>query len=160
MSDRRGISGRDQEPDPYRKTVVVLGIILAVVAFGVIGYAFWTGDATTNANAPDENADDRVEELNDSEPPEAPSNGGEEGGNTTKGPATETDANATQGSSGETNESSNQSASPGSNPEPEPPSNETAANQTNQQNQSNQTNQQNQANQTNQPNQTTANQTN
>lgn len=135
------MAGRDQEPDPYRKTVVVLGITLAVVAFGVIGYAFWTGDATTNANAPDENADDYLEELNDTEPPEAPSNGGEGGRNTTEGPATETDANATRGSSGETNESSNQSASSGSGPESEPPSNETASNQTNQQNQSNQTNQ-------------------
>lgn len=155
MSSRRRGSGRDPEPDPYRNTIIILGITLGLVAFGVMGYALWTGDATTGTDAPDGNADGLEEALNDTEPPEAPSSGGEGGGNTTDGQANETDGNATQGGSGETNESSNEST--GSNPGLEQPDNETTPNQTapNQQNQSNQTtsNQQNQANQPNQTNQ-------
>lgn len=154
MSSRHRRSGRDQEPDPYRNTIIILGITLGLVAFGVMGYALWTGDATTGADAPDGNADGLGKALNDTEPPEAPSSGGEGGGKTTDGQANETDGNATQGGSGETNESSNEST--GSNPRPEQLDNETTPNQTalNQQNQSNQQNQANQPNQTNQSNQT------
>lgn len=148
MSSRRRGSGRDQESDPYRRTIVILGITLGLVAFGVMGYALLTGDATTGAAAPDGNADSLGERLNDTEPPEAPSSGGEGGGDTTDGQANETDGNATRDRSGEANESSNEST--GSNPGSEQPDNETAPNQQNQSNQRNQTNQPNQTNQTNQ----------
>lgn len=148
MSSRRRGSGRDQESDPYRRTIVILGITLGLVAFGVMGYALWTGDATTGGAAPDGNADGLGERLNDTEPPEAPSSGDEGSGNTTDGQANETDGNVTQDGSGEANESSNEST--GSNPGSEQPDNETAPNQTapNQQNQSNRPNQTNQTNQT------------
>ncbi len=135
MSGSQG-PGRDQEPDPYQNTIVLLGITLGLVAFGVMGYALLTGDATTGAGTSDGNPDS-LEGLNDTEPPEAPSSGGEGGGNTTDGQANETDGNTTQGGSGGTNESSNEST--GSNPGPEQPDNETTPNQQNQSNQTNQT---------------------
>ena len=129
MSDRRHTRGRsrgsDPEPDPYRRTIVALGIVLGLLAFAVIGYAIWSGETTAGnegANETNETIDsDREPRANETEPAENASGdggGGEDAGDT------QADEDGTSGADGGGNES-------GGNAEPAPPEDEPAGNGTN-----------------------------
>ncbi|MFC7006743.1 hypothetical protein [Halalkalicoccus salilacus] len=78
MSDgrRAGRRGSGPEPDPYRRTIVVVGVVLALLAFAVMGYALWSDGVTTDTGGDGTNetndtiGPDDVEERNDTQPSE------------------------------------------------------------------------------------------
>lgn len=107
---------RGFEPDPHRETVIALGIALALVAFGVMGWALWSGEATDETSGTTENYG--LEPQNDTEPIENASDGNRSNDGTDNRQVNETD---TQGDSGETETSGNETETRNTNETAPPP---------------------------------------
>lgn len=127
MSDgrRAGRRGSGPEPDPYRRTIVVVGVVLALLAFALMGYALWSEGIPTDTGGDDANETDGVVERNDTQPTEDASDDGGSGEGADETDENETDEPSDTSDEGEGGNESDE------NTEPEPPADGPTGNETN-----------------------------